>query len=234
MEGEAEEWVGWGPPVETLGEKDCLWRDGSLPAWWLFLSSRAFNGKAVPLGVWLEGMPHFSLINVSLLQISTIGRGQINWVSFWEQRNEYWLGIYRLIFFNWWFHLGPSNWSFSDLSAACPHVRCVRSSPACVCAQVPRRSVGIHLWSSPLAFCLKSVSHLNLTNLSIQSPCLTLSATVSVFMLCLMTPFPLFFFFFNWKGSWDIVGRDWNIYSWMPLQCTNVFFLYSRSIILCC
>lgn len=116
-----------------LGEKDCLWRDGSLPAWWLFLSSRAFNGKAVPLGVWLEGMPHFSLINVSLLQISTISRGQINWVSFWEQRNEYWLGVYRLIF-NWWFHLGPSNWSFSDLSAACPHIRCVRSSLR-VCAR---------------------------------------------------------------------------------------------------
>lgn len=93
----AEEWVGRGPPSGDLGEKDCLWRDGRLPAWWLLLSSPpAYNGKAAPLAVWLEGTPHSSLISVSGFQPLTEDKSI--WLLLKSGRVEYCLCVYCLSF----------------------------------------------------------------------------------------------------------------------------------------
>lgn len=140
----AHEWVGRGPQTRDLGEKDCLWRDGLLPAWWLLLSTlQAYNGKAAPLTVWLEGTPHVSLISVSLLRIWAIDGGQINLAAF-EKRQSWMLPLclsrffffFLIIFFDWCFHLGLPQWSF--------YVHCVPSAWGCAYPRVPRHYFSVH------------------------------------------------------------------------------------------
>lgn len=60
--------------------------------WWLSLSSRAFNGRAVPLTVCLEGVPHFFHISFSLLKNWTNNKGQIDFSPF--QHEELSLALY--------------------------------------------------------------------------------------------------------------------------------------------
>lgn len=93
-----------------LGEKDCLWRGSSLPAWWLLLSSRAFNGRTVPLTVCLEGTPHFFYISVYRSKLLIKDKS----ILFMLNMRKVWLSVCCLSF-NWYLHLG---YFFSAAAAA--------------------------------------------------------------------------------------------------------------------
>lgn len=193
MEGEAQEWVGWGPPVETLVRRTaceetaaCQPDDCScLPEHLMARQCHSVYGSRACLTSLLSMSPFYRF--QQLVEDKSIG--------FPFESSGMNTGS---VFIAWFLIDGFTLARLTEVSAIYlqhVHTSDVFDQALRACAQVPRRSVGIHLWSSALAFCLKSVSHLNLTNLSIQSPCLTLTATLLVFMLASWHPFHYFFFF---------------------------------------
>lgn len=76
------QWRPWWEGLPVKGRQPASSNQTDVDVWWLSLSSRAFNGRAVPLTVRLQGVPHFFHISVLPLQNWTINKWQIDFAPF--------------------------------------------------------------------------------------------------------------------------------------------------------
>ena len=157
----------WRPWWEGLPLKS--WQPASsnqmdVDIWWLSLSSRAFNGRAMPLTVCLEGVPHFFYISVSHLQNQTINKEQIDFSSF-----RTW-GIDSGSVFITSFWIDPGTFAyFLLLTDVFPHVSDVLDH-ACTHTGVFSFTLFVYLESRPPAIWMnrliqKCCSPLNFSNM---------------------------------------------------------------------